>query len=158
MCPSCGGRAVTVAMLRNLLVREAVNELWQRARSDAAPRIRRCPACPAPMAEVRLPEDLSALTVDVCTRCQTVWFDAAEYERLPPLPQTQKTESKPLPPEAQERIAEIEMKIIQDRYDRKYKDGTWGNTPDSYWKYIPAMFGLPVELESESKSGWPWVT
>jgi hypothetical protein len=65
-------------MLRKGLTREAVNALWLGARSETTPKRRDCPACLAVMAEVNLPASLSAQTLDVCTRCQTVWFDTHE--------------------------------------------------------------------------------
>ena len=82
------------------------------------------------------------LELDVCRRCQTVWFDADEYERLP----------QSLPPEPREKIALVEVKAIQERYVNENA----GRGPDARWKYIPALFGLPVEVGGRETNGTPW--
>ncbi|MCL1920718.1 MAG: rhomboid family intramembrane serine protease [Kiritimatiellaeota bacterium] len=151
-CPSCRGRAVTVALLRKGLTREAVNALWLAARSPSAPRRRECPACLTPMAEVCLPAALSAQTIDVCTRCQTVWFDTHEYERMPAAPPPPKTFVQSLPPEARERYAMMVMQEMQERHAEE------SQTPNETWQFIPAMLGLPFERTSRVKSQAPLLT
>ena len=151
-CASCGGRSGTVSMLRRGLTRDTVNALWQKARSEDAPKKRECPACFARMAEVTLPSTLSAQTIDVCTRCQTVWFDMHEFERMPALPPPPKTFMQSLPPEARERFAMLELKAAQERRNAE------AQMPDETWKYIPALFGLPFEHTSRVKSRKPLVT
>jgi membrane associated rhomboid family serine protease len=105
------------------------------------------------MAEVCLPAALSSQVIDVCTCCQIVWFDAHEYERVPAAPMPPKTFMSSLPPEARERYALMEVDAIWERYDREEK-----NAPDATWKYIPALFGLPVEYAGQVENAVPWVT
>jgi len=152
VCSSCRGRAATVAMLRKGLTRETVNALWLGARSESAPKRRDCPACLMRMSEVRLPTMLSAQTIDVCTRCQTVWFDTHEYERMPAAPPPPKSFIQSLPPEARERFAMLEMDAIRERYERE------AETPDELWQYLPAVLGLPFERTQRVKRQMPWVT
>jgi membrane associated rhomboid family serine protease len=149
-CPSCRGRAATVSLLRKGLARDAVNALWLGARSASAPKRRDCPACLARMAEVSLPAALSAQTIDVCTCCQTVWFDTHEYERMPPAPPSKAP--KPLPPETRQRLAVLEVKALHEIYAKEAR------APDEAWKFIPAIFGLPFEHTSRVRSQLPWVT
>lgn len=144
LCPACGGRAATVALLRKSVPREIVNHLWQRAKSGEYPRRRRCPGCERTMVEVPAGDDGTQFSLDVCTACQTVWFDPREYESLPEkLRETSFEEC--LPQEARERFAELRVKEISEDYrGREWDEGT----PDVWWKWIPALFGLPVERES----------
>ena len=154
VCSSCGGRTATIASLRKNVIRETVNRLWLRARSEGAPRRRDCPACFAPMAEVCLTPEPSEHVIDVCTRCQVVWFDAREYERMPAMEQLPTTFIASLPPEARERFAMLEVAAIQERHDRDSED----DAPTEAWKYIPALFGLPVKYHGRVKDTIPWVT
>ena len=45
VCATCGGRAVTVPVLRKTVIRDYVNELWLSARESRAISERTCPAC-----------------------------------------------------------------------------------------------------------------
>ena len=152
ICPECGGRAVTIGSLRRIIIKEQANEMWQAAKTPGAPQLRDCPMCSARMMLARLPE----IEADVCTRCHAVWFDADEYERLPKL-QFEKPASRmdSLPLEARERLAEAEFAAIADRHSRETEQGG----PEELWKYIPALFGLPVECENPSQTReTPWAT
>ena len=154
VCPSCGGRTATIASLRKNVIHETVNRIWLRARAEDVPRRRDCPACFAPMAEVCLTFEPSEHVIDVCTRCQVVWFDAREYELVPTMEQLPTTFIASLPPEARERYAMLEVAAIQERHDRDSE----GDAPDEDWKYIPALFGLPVKYHGRMADTIPWVT
>src|SRR5690349_19806724 len=45
-----------------------------------------------------------------------------------------------------DQVKEMERRLVEDP------------TPDAAWKTIPALFGLPVELDKPSFSRWPLVT
>lgn len=150
-CPSCGGRSATIALLRRNIAREVVNALWQRAGQPDVYRKRACPACDAPMAEVPLRLGGTSEAIDVCRRCQFVWFDAREYAALPELP-AEKSFMESLPQEARERFAMLELQAIQEQSDRD-EAGV-----DENWKYLIAFFGLPVECQSTRSDTVPWVT
>ena len=151
VCSSCGGRSATIALLRRNIKREVVNALWLSARSQNWPRRRECPACCGKMAEVPLQLDRISEEIDVCTRCQFVWFDVREYAELPEKP------AKPgfmesLPQEARERLAMMEVQALQERAAQE-ADGV-----EETWKYIPAFFGMPVECETDELETVPWFT
>ena len=157
VCPSCGGRAITVPVLRKGLSRETVNSLWQGALSTSAPRLRNCPACLAPMSEVSLPVEHSVHSIEVCTRCQIVWFDMHEYESMPMTPPTPPTKTfmQSLPPEVRERYA---MHVIRE-LERQHEIGDKeANLPEHSWQYIPALFGLPFERTRRAKTRLTWIT
>jgi Zn-finger nucleic acid-binding protein len=84
-CSNCGGRAVTVELLRRTFKPDSINPLWRHAISgQEPPAARACPSCRRAMLEVPL-SDKSTVRVDVCRLCHFVWFDAHETETLVPL-------------------------------------------------------------------------
>jgi Zn-finger nucleic acid-binding protein len=77
-CPNCKGAVFNLALLRTQLDSETVSALWEA--SDAAitaPR-KTCPSCTASMSKC----SISELELEVCRRCQLVWFDPGEAEAL----------------------------------------------------------------------------
>jgi len=152
-CSSCSGRSATIALLRRHIERETVNALWNHARATGLPRARSCPSCGNRMAEVQISTASPNTRIDVCTRCQFVWFDPREYETLP---KQQQHDSflKSLPPEARERIAMLEVEAIQKAADSNRDH----SGPAETWHYIPALLGLPIEQEPGSLSPIPWAT
>jgi membrane associated rhomboid family serine protease len=107
------------------------------------------------MAEVTLPGAWHTLTLDVCGRCALIWFDASEYEALPRAP-----EPEPVPveatmsPEAREQLALYRVQQIGEQARREsFNDG-----PEQSWQWLPAILGLPVELDAPAVSRRPWAT
>ncbi len=152
VCATCGGKAVTVPVLRKTVIREYVNRLWASALgrdgSQTAPSARRCPACDQQMTAVRVPATPAATTVDVCRSCAFIWFDPREFENAPPLPPASRPEeSLPL----EERRALALGKVLAA-----------GPIPDpgptDWWQYIPALLGLPVEEDVNQLQRLPFIT
>jgi len=153
-CSACDGRSATVSLLRRNLPREAVNALWQAARTGSHPRNSGCPACCKLMVEVPAGSENNTQFVDVCTSCQFVWFDSREYEAMPSSPQQTDSEPK-LPSAAREKLAILELDSIRE----KARGSDWAcEAPDEWWHWIPALLGMPVEHEPEGLSRWPWIT
>jgi len=106
------------------------------------------------MVEIPASDDGSQFPLDVCPACQTVWFDPQEYESLP-VKLRELSFEECLPQEARERFAELRVNEIR----QDYGEGEWGDgTPDVWWKWIPAIFGLPVERETRFVYVIPWAT
>lgn len=86
-CDVCGGRAVTIELLRKRFTPESINAM---AACDARRGTRRhaCPSCRQPMIGVAL-ADRAEINVDVCQHCHFIWFDAHEVDTLvPPQPES----------------------------------------------------------------------
>src|SRR5262245_38867610 len=85
VCEGCGGRLATVGLLRQLVDRPVVERIWKKARLRRIVAGRRldCPACTRPMVEIALAEG-EVPPLDVCKQCQYFWFDAQEFESMPP--------------------------------------------------------------------------
>ena len=154
-CPACGGRTATTGTLRRTANRRLVDQLWELARSATAAGPRRCPACERPMKAVTLPGDGSAMDLDVCTRCYFVWFDAAEYEAMPPPPASRKEAEKNLPLEARLMLAKMDVEALDTRPDFALPPS---DPPPEGWKALPAFFGLPVKQESHPLAQFPLAT
>ncbi|HJT79567.1 MAG TPA: zf-TFIIB domain-containing protein, partial [Chthoniobacterales bacterium] len=70
-CDRCGGRAITVELLRRIFTAESINPLWKHAISGEGITSRSCPQCRQAMLEVNLAAAASELDrhlvrVDVC--------------------------------------------------------------------------------------------
>jgi membrane associated rhomboid family serine protease len=102
-----------------------------------------------------VPDSEETLEIDICRRCQFVWFDTREFERTPSVA-PRKPEMKPLvSPASREAVAVWEAERVGRRQaDQGYEE----EAPAEAWKWLPAVLGLPVEQDVEPVSCWPWVT
>ena len=96
----------------------------------------------------------SRFEVDVCKRCQFLWFDKDEFETMPAVPPPPPTWKETLPERAREAIAEVEVQRIAERA-REESFGEEG--PDEWWQKIAGFLGLPVEMDNPVRNV-PWLT
>ena len=82
-CDVCGGRAVTIELLRKRFTPESINPLWLHAMRGEGRVGLPCPSCRQPMIGVAL-SDQAEINVDVCQHCHFIWFDAHEVDTLVP--------------------------------------------------------------------------
>jgi len=156
-CAQCGGRAVAIPVIRSALGDDRVTALWSRAITAPDNTGKACPICSRRMTDVTIGFGRQMLDLDVCKRCEFVWFDATEYESIPPAPpkpdESGRVDDKDLPQAAREALALYKVqKIAEDA--RAEED----EMPDEGWKTIPAIFGLPVEMDSDPLKRVPWAT
>ncbi len=153
-CRQCDGRAVGLSVLRKAIPPQYVKALWVKSHDKGTPRGKACPVCRRAMAEVPVPADGQAVALDVCAGCQMVWFDPREFEQLPKQVRKQ-PETEQLPLGVREAMAIAELKLDQTRQ----REGQFGEDgPDEVWKAIPAVLGMPVEVDVNPVRCWPWVT
>jgi len=141
ICPSCNGRAVVLEMVRNVVPRPVVNDLWQSTRSGQNVRRKPCPACKRRMVEVPVIAGGLMEHLDVCTGCHFIWFDTGEFEGLPKVP-PKISDTQPLPKEAQEVLATLRLEALRRKLDY---EGISDSGPDHWLEVIPAIFGIPIE-------------
>ena len=153
-CPRCQGCAVGISVLRKVAPNKLVNEMWLRARQDDASPGAECAICHRPMAEVPIHTNNGTMALDVCAACQFVWFDTKELEQLPSIEREPSLRER-LPEKAREQIALMQLKTLQEK-ERASEFGE--DAPDEPWKWIPALLGLPVELDVNPIRCWPWLT
>ena len=156
VCPECGGRAVNLAVMRKAVTPDFAYRLWNTAREGKSRVGRHCPTCNQSMREVVTSGLTGAMELDVCTRCQFVWFDPGELESAPaaqPAPRVEASkEQAQLPQAAREALAIYE---VQKMGEAARDEDPF---PDEPWKVLPAAFGLPVESDEQELQRWPWAT
>jgi len=101
-CDVCGGRAVTIELLRKRFTPESINPLWLHAMRGEGRVGLPCPSCRQPMIDVAS-SDRAEINVDVCQHCHFVWFDPHEVEML--VPRQPKAVAPELPQKACEMLA-----------------------------------------------------
>jgi Zn-finger nucleic acid-binding protein len=150
-CKKCGGLMATMTVLRRVIRHETINEIWQSAlRADASagdgPAGRPCPVCRKPMVQVVATPAPDAPTLDVCTPCQAIWFDAAEFNRVPlaPPPEPDKAD-KPLDPRTREAMGMFNLRNViekqewQEMADRP-QSNFMASIQDNWWQALWRMF------------------
>jgi len=127
-CGGCKGRGVTLAVLRRVMDRDALNALWRAALDSGEPGERRCPTCSNPMLAIAATGAEGAPELDVCRGCLLVWFDDGEYYRMPATEAEEKVEARDLPDEARREIAMLELRRIAGQAGgaaERESDGLW---------------------------------
>ena len=120
-CERCGGCAVSIAVLRKTVLKEAVNHLWSSIVRAQGPHARSCPSCLRSMIEVSAGENGSGPRVEGCKPCELFWFDRNEFDQLPSTPAS--GEAAPsLPEEARRELGPYEARRIAERA-RGQEDG-----------------------------------
>ncbi len=146
-CASCGGRAVSLAVLRKTARDGVASGIWQDARLSPRAGDLACPWCARRMDRVADEEVVSGTELDVCIPCQFVWFDASEAERVPP---RERPAPQPgLSPAAAEAIAVAQVRASQARFV---------DEPDEDPGIVKSAFGLPTEVGMPELEHRPWVT
>jgi membrane associated rhomboid family serine protease len=151
-CGRCKGLAATLPVIRRAgAKRDFLNSVWLGARQPNAPRVRRCPHCGLKMSQTTPRKESVTLTLDVCKRCAMIWFDSKEYVKLPrgtaPVVPLQPKPS--LAPKAAEAVVMRSLERLKEREE--------SDEPDAI-DWLPALFGMPAELNAPKLSGIPWLT
>ena len=136
-CEKCFGRGVAVEILRRTFTPESIDPLWNHASKGEGQAGANCPSCRNSMIEVKL-SDRAEIKVDVCPRCQFVWFDAGETQNLVPRPVS--PSKPPLPEKTGEAIAKEKAAQLSNATRRADFES---RSPDEWWKQIAAFLGLP---------------
>jgi len=81
-CQQCSGVAANLAVLRKLLGQDVASNFWREAMSST-PANRPCPSCHQALHAFKCDVDHNAIELDLCKRCQIIWFDKGELEAFP---------------------------------------------------------------------------
>ncbi|MBZ0256764.1 rhomboid family intramembrane serine protease [bacterium] len=151
-CRQCGGRAVTLNLLRKSIERDAIERIWRRAESGAGVEGKSCPSCTRRMAQFKPNLPGVDWKLDCCKPCRMFWFDAGEFEDLPGIP--------PPPPETNPIHSVPETILVQaSEAQRNNQDaGSHSYISEENLRLIPAIFLLPVEYDTNPLRHWPWLT
>jgi Zn-finger nucleic acid-binding protein len=132
-CDVCGGRAVTIELLRQRFTPESINPLWLHALRGEGRIGLPCPLCRQPMIDVAL-SNQAEINVDVCPHCHFVWFDAHEVETL--VPRQPEQPEPELPQKAREVLAKAEVERLSKQAQGPDLDSA---APEERWKRIAAF-------------------
>ena len=153
-CDVCGGRAVTIELLRKRFTPESINPLWLHAMRSEGQVGLPCPSCRQPMIGVPLP-DRAEIYVDVCRHCHFIWFDAHEVDTLVPRQPAPGATEPELPQKAREMLAMAEVERLSKQAEGSDFDSA---APEESWKQIAAFLGMPVEFDEPEEQRRPWAT
>lgn len=153
-CDVCGGRAVTIELLRKRFTPESINPLWLHAIRGEGRVGLLCPSCRQPMIGVAL-SDKAEINVDVCQHCHFIWFDAHEVETLVPRQPESAPVAPELPQKAREMLAMAEVERLSKQAEGSDSDSA---PPEELWKQIAAFLGMPVEFDAPEEQRRPWAT
>ena len=151
-CDVCGGRAVTIELLRKRFTPESINPLWLHAMRGEGRVGLPCPSCRQPMIGVAL-SDQAEINVDVCQHCHFIWFDAHEVDTL--VPRQPEPVAPELPQKAREMLAIAEVERLSKQAEGPDLDSA---APEESWKQIAAFLGMPVEFDAPEEQRRPWAT
>jgi membrane associated rhomboid family serine protease/Zn-finger nucleic acid-binding protein len=151
-CDICGGRAVTIELLRKRFTEESINPLWLHATRGEGGVGLPCPSCQQPMISVPL-SDQAEIRVDVCRHCHFIWFDAHEVETL--VPRHPDPVAPELPQKAREVLAIAEVERLAKQAEGSDLDSV---APEESWKQIAGFLGMPVEFDAPEEERRPWAT
>lgn len=82
-CESCGGMSAKVGLLRQTFDPESVAAISAQARAHAVAGCT-CPDCGNSMSLIKVAVGKRAIEIDVCGKCQSVWYDKDEFEAIVP--------------------------------------------------------------------------
>ena len=153
-CDLCGGRAVTIELLRKRFTPESINPLWLHAMRNEGRVGLPCPSCRKPMIGVAL-SDRAEINVDVCQHCHFIWFDAHEVDTLVPRQPKPAPVAPELPQKAREMLAMAEVERLSKQAEGPDLDSA---APEETWKQIAGFLGMPVEFDEPEEQRKPWAT
>src|ERR1700758_2935913 len=153
-CDVCGGRAVTIELLRKRFTPESINPLWQHAMRGEGRVGLPCPSCRQPMIDVAV-SDGAEIDVDVCQHCRFIWFDAHEVETLAPRQPEPAPVAAELPQKAREMLAMAEVERLSKQAEGSDLDSA---APEESWKQVAGFLGMPVEFDEPQEQRKPWAT
>lgn len=118
-CPSCGGRLVTLPVLRDGLGSQGVAILTRKVR-EAPKSGCMCPTCNETMSILKVEVEGHKVEIDVCAKCLSVWCDRGEFESL--VPPVESVKGPPslhdlamrTSPETRERLAQALLEDIPE--------------------------------------------
>jgi len=151
-CDVCGGRAVTIELLRKRFTPESINPLWLHAMRGEGRVSVPCPSCRQPMIGVAL-SARAEINVDVCQHCHFIWFDAHEVDTL--VPRQPEPVAPELPQKAREMLAIAEVERLSKQAEGPDLDSA---APEESWKQIAALLGMPVEFDAPEEQRRPRAT
>jgi len=148
-CGACGGRAATFRALRRYATIAACDGLRAAARrDDAAPSVLACPSCVQGMALANATHVGVERLLDVCPRCDLVWFPQGDVSSLPRPVGASTAARDSLDPGARKVAAAAGAR----------GPSLFGDPPPAKLEDVPVWLGGPVELDAARRAARPYAT
>ena len=148
-CPNGCGRMVTLSTVRAICGKpDFANVLWRKAMESQGENGGYCPMCGHPMTLVRLPIEGKMLELDICCRCQELWFDPNEIEALP----------KPPPPPKEPVLPQQAKEILAIHAVNEMRAQAIESETPSGLAYVAGILGFPIERNAPQLNSVPIVT
>lgn len=146
LCPQCHGRAVTFPQIRRVAGDRFVTGLIRQVNRNPTLASKTCPFCQRTMRLFH--SETPPLELDACKPCGAVWFDAQEFETVPE--------------GAVESVHELHLRglesLAKHRLEQLQEQQSADQAPDEGWKWVPAIFGFPVESNANVLRRYPFLT
>lgn len=153
--PDNGGRLITFAAAKKIMGEDSARELWLRSEvKSLGTSWKKCPSCSRGMRIVQAPQWAGAYEVDVCRSCHLIWLDKTDFPAVP-IPEDLLTHYGDA--SLVGAVAKNQSEILI-AYDKKENPSIIGDGPDDLWKCLPAVMGMPVEMDDSRKDGFGWMT
>ena len=109
LCHHCSGVAANLAVLRKQLPPRIVRDFWKQAYSSKKAS-RLCPSCRQALNNFSCTFSGNTINLDLCKKCQIVWFDKDELDAFPKIV----AQTEDLSPEAKEQLALYRVQYRQE--------------------------------------------
>ncbi len=147
-CGQCNGRAVTMPQIRRMTGDRFASGLMKRVSKATEASLLACPFCRTQMKSFEVSDP--PIMLDSCKPCVTVWFEAGEFELLPEGVSESPEQALLTALEAEGKWKIDQQAARSQAYSR--------DPPDEWWKWVPAVIGLPVKYLNAETTGRPWAT
>ena len=82
-CAKCGGVTIKLSVLNKVFTADGLAKLLEAARQHQQPGCV-CPDCGASMSLLKVSSGKRQVEIDMCGKCNAVWYDKSEFETLVP--------------------------------------------------------------------------
>lgn len=144
-CTNCGGHLVGIYPLKRLVGDSPVQKLWMNS-AEAPFGQRACPSCQKKLRVILHEDNKVPVELDLCRLCQVIWTDQGELVDTHQVKDTRKklNLNKEQMAEYTEAVAELARQTTKPKEDSEFISD---RGPDDPLKWLPAIVGLPVEME-----------
>lgn len=154
-CTNCAGHMVPFATLRKLIGEATTRNLWlQSGHVEAGGRP--CPSCAFKLRPVIHGSDFP-VELDVCRTCHIMWMDKGELVDFSKLEESRQRAQ--MNPQQMREYAKSLAELADSRsYQTEAVVSVGNDGPPEIWKWLPAIAGLPVELNRPALRDYPLLT
>lgn len=154
-CTNCAGHMVGFSALKKFIGDTTTRALWLQSGVTKAEG-RPCPSCGLSLRAIMHGADFP-IEVDVCRTCHIIWLDQGEIVDFKKIKESRKKVEKT--PEQMREYASSLAALAKQSTSRETETDFISNVgPEESWKWMPAIAGLPVEMDRPALRQLPLMT